>query len=45
MTLPAEFMESVGASHWGKVLNRRLLQDLSNRVSDCLIANLTSSAG
>ena len=33
MHLPAEYMESCGASHWGLVLNRRLLPALVDRVA------------
>ena len=43
MTLPAEYLESVGASHWGLVLNRRVLPDPSTRASDWLITGLTTS--
>ena len=32
MYLPAEYLEARGSSHWGLVLNRRLLPNLSNRV-------------
>ena len=41
MQLPAEYIESRGASHWGLVLNRRLLPDLSTRVADWLDVNAT----
>ena len=44
MRLPEEYMDSVGTSHWGLVLNRRVLPDLSARVSYWLIANLTPGA-
>ena len=37
--LPATYLESHGSSHWGLVLNRRLLPDLSNAVLDWLAAN------
>ena len=36
MHLSAEYMEACGASHWGLVLNRRLLPDLVSRVADWL---------
>ena len=36
MDLPAEYMEACGASHWGLVLNRRLLPGLVSRVADWL---------
>ena len=39
MSLRAEYLESLGASHWGLVLNRRLLPDLSKRVTKWLDAN------
>ena len=45
MALPADYMAAAGASHWGLVLNRRVLLDLSSRVSDWLIASLTTSPG
>ncbi len=45
MALPADYMEAAGASHWGLVLNRRVLPDLSGRVSDWLIAGLFNSPG
>ena len=45
MALPTEYMEAAGASHWGLVLNRRVLPDLSGRVSDRLIARLSNSPG
>ena len=41
MQLPADYLESLGSSHWGLVLNRRLLPDLSNRVADWLDTNAT----
>ncbi len=39
MHLRAEHLESLGASHWGLVLNRRLLPELSRRVTEWLDAN------
>ena len=45
MTLTAEHMELVGATHWGLVLNRRLLRGLSSRVTDWLNATLAFSPG
>ena len=39
MQLPADYLESRGSSHWGLVLNRRLLPDLSSRVADWLDTN------
>ena len=45
MALPADYMEAAVASHWGLVLNRRLLTDLPGRVSDWLIAGLSNSPG
>ena len=39
MRLRAEYLESLGASHWGLALNRRLLPDLSKRVTKWLDAN------
>ncbi len=45
MALPADYMAAAGASHWGLVLNRRVLLDLSSRVSDWLIAGLSNSPG
>ena len=44
MTLSADYMEAVGASHWGLVLNRRQLPDLSSRVTNWLNANLDLSS-
>ena len=41
MRLPAEYLEVPGASHWGLVLNRRVLPDLSKQVTDWLDANVT----
>ena len=39
--LPAEYLEAPGASHWGLVLNRRVLPDLATRVTDWLDASVT----
>ena len=39
MHLPAEYLESRGSSHWGLVLNRRLLPDLSNSLAGWLDTN------
>ena len=39
MNLPTEYLESRGSSHWGLVLNRRLLPELSSRVTDWLVSN------
>ncbi len=41
MRLPAEYLEVSGASHWGLVLNRRVLPDLVTQVVDWLDANVT----
>ena len=41
MHLPAEYLELRGSSHWGLVLNRRLLPGLSNRVVDWIDTNTT----
>lgn len=41
MHLPAEFIEASGASHWGLVLNRRILPDLVARVAGWLDAHVT----
>ena len=41
MHLRAEYLESLGASHWGLVLNRRLLPDLARRVTEWLDVNTT----
>ena len=41
MHLPADYLEARGASHWGLVLNRRVLPDLSKQVTDWLDANVT----
>ena len=40
MHLSAEYLNSPGSSHWGLVLNRRSLPNLSTRVSDWLDLNL-----
>lgn len=39
MRLRADYLESPGASHWGLVLNRRLLPGLARRVTEWLDAN------
>ena len=39
MHLPAEYLESPGSSHWGLVLNRRLLPKIASRVSNWLDKN------
>ena len=44
MRLPADYLESSGASHWGLVLNRRLLPELSSLVMDWLDTNATGLA-
>ena len=44
MRLPADYLELSGASHWGLVLNRRLLPELSSGVMDWLDANATGVA-
>ena len=41
MHLPTEYLESRGSSHWGLVLNRRLLPQTSSRIVDWLDANAT----
>ena len=41
MRLPAEYLEAPGASHWGLVLNRRVLPDLATQVTAWLDANVT----
>ena len=41
MRLPAEHLEVPGASHWGLVLNRRVLPDLATQVTGWLDANVT----
>jgi pimeloyl-ACP methyl ester carboxylesterase len=41
MHLPADYIEARGASHWGLVLNRRVLPDLAVRVTGWLEANVT----
>ncbi len=41
MHLPAEYLEARGASHWGLMLNRRVLPGLSKQVTDWLDANVT----
>lgn len=41
MHLRAEYLESPGASHWGLVLNRRLLPDLARHVTEWLDVNAT----
>ncbi len=44
MRLQADYLESSGASHWGLVLNRRLLPELSSLVMDWLDTNATGVA-
>ena len=39
MRLPADYFEAAGASHWGLMLNSRVLPDLADRVTDWLDAN------
>ena len=39
MHLPADYIEAPGASHWGLVLNRRVLPELATRVTGWLDAN------
>ena len=41
MHLPADYIEAPGASHWGLVLNRRVLPELATRVTGWLDANAT----
>lgn len=41
MHLAAEYLDVPGASHWGLVLNRRILPDLAARVAGWLDANVT----
>ena len=41
MHLPADYLDARGASHWGLVLNRRVLPGLSKQVTDWLDANVT----
>ncbi len=41
MHLPADYIEAPGASHWGLVLNRRVLPDLAMRVTGWLDENAT----
>ena len=41
MHLPAEYLDVPGASHWGLVLNRRVLPDVSAQVAGGLDANAT----
>ena len=41
MRLPAEYLEVPGASHWGLVLNRRVLPGLATQVTGWLDANAT----
>ena len=41
MHLPADYLDVPGASHWGLVLNRRVLPDLAARVTRWLDANVT----
>ena len=39
MHLRADYLESLGASHWGLVLNRRLLPDMARGTTEWLDAN------
>ena len=41
MHLPADYLDVPGASHWGLVLNRRILPDLTTQVAGWLDANVT----
>ena len=41
MHLPAEYLDVPGASHWGLVLNRRIVPHLAARVAGWLDANVT----